>query len=63
MLLRLSGSNIRGMTVLTSDGSSEAVVVNLMGDIQPEQFSDVMVALDVDAPGIEDVKVAQAVDG
>ena len=42
-------TTIRGMTVLTSDGASEAVVVNLMGNIQPEQFGDGMVALDVDA--------------
>lgn len=60
MLVRLSGSRIRGMTVLTSDGQSEAVVVNLMGEIQPEQFSDVMVALDVDAPGVDSVEVAPA---
>jgi hypothetical protein len=63
MLLRMSGGQIQGMTVLTSDGDSEAVVVNLMGDIQPEQFGDVMVALDVNAPGIEDVKVAGTPNG
>jgi hypothetical protein len=63
MLMRMSGNQIRGMTVLTSDGHSEAVVVNLMGDIQPEQFGEVMVALDVDAPGIDDVKVAQTTGG
>ena len=63
MLLRMSGQNISGMTVLTSDGQSEAVVVNLMGDIQPEQFGDVMVALDVDAPGIDEVKVAEQTEG
>jgi hypothetical protein len=32
------------------------VVVNLMGEIQPQQFSDVMVALDVDAAGVEEVQ-------
>jgi hypothetical protein len=58
MLLRTSGGQIRGMTVLVSDGDSEAVVINLMGDIRPEQFSDVMVALDVDAAGVEDVRVS-----
>ena len=59
MLVRMSGQKISGMTVLVSDGDTEAVVINLMGDIQPDQFGDVMVALNVDAPGIEDVKVAE----
>lgn len=63
MLIRMSGEQISGMTVLTSDGESEAVVINLMGDIQPGQFGDVMVALDVDAPGVEDVKVAESAGG
>jgi len=59
MLLRMVDGRISGMTVLTSDGESEAVVVNLMGDIQPEQFSGVMLALDVDAPGTEHVRIAE----
>ena len=46
------------MTVLVSDGESEAVVINLMGDIKPGQFGDVMLALDVDSPGVEEVQVA-----
>ena len=58
MLLRRVNGRISGMTVLSSDGESEAVVVNLMGDIQPAQFGGVMLALDVEAPGVEDVKVA-----
>lgn len=57
MLLKIVGQQVRGMTVLVCDGESEAVVINLMGDIQPEQFSDVMVALDVDAA--EDVRPAE----
>ena len=63
MLLRMSGQRISGMTVLVTDGDAEAVVINLMGDIQPAQFGDVMVALNVDAPGIEDVKVAENTEG
>lgn len=63
MLLRTLGGRISGMTVLTSDGESEAVVVNLMGEIQPEQFGNVMVALDVDAPGVDGVRVAKRHDG
>lgn len=58
MLMRVNDQRISGMTVLVSDGESEAVIVNLMGDIQPEQFGDVMVALDVDAPGAGTVRVA-----
>ena len=56
MLMRTVDGRICGMTVLVSDGDSEAVIVNLMGEIQPEQFSEVMVALDVDAAGVGDVE-------
>lgn len=56
MLLRLDGDRICGMTVLVSDGDEEAVVINLMGDIQPQQFGGVMAALDVDAAGLADVE-------
>ena len=56
MLMRTVDGRICGMTVLVSDGQSEAVIVNLMGEIQPEQFSEVMVALDVDAAGVEDIE-------
>lgn len=58
MLLRVVDDQICGMTVLVSDGDTEAVVINLMGEIRPQQFGDVMLALDVDTPGIEDVQVA-----
>lgn len=58
MLLRTINGRICGMTVLVSDGESEAVVINLMGDIKPGQFGDVMLALDVDSPGVEEVQVA-----
>jgi len=58
MLLRVVDQQISGMTVLVSDGDSEAVVVNLMGEIKPQQFGDVMLALDVDTPGVEDVQIA-----
>lgn len=58
MLLRWVDGHVCGMTVLVSDGDSEAVVINLMGDIRPEQFGDVMFALDVDTPGVEAVERA-----
>ena len=58
MLLRVVDEQILGMTVLVSDGESEAVVINLMGEIRPQQFSDVIVALDVDTPGVENLQLA-----
>jgi hypothetical protein len=58
MLIRTVDQQICGMTVLVTDGDTEAVVINLMGEIKPQQFGDVMLALDVDAPGVENVKVA-----
>jgi hypothetical protein len=58
MLLRVVDEQIRGMTVLVSDGDSEAVVINLMGEIKPQQFGEVMLALDVDTPGVEEVRPA-----
>ena len=43
--------------MLVLDGADEAVIVNLMGEIEPEKFSDVMVALDVNAGGVDEVEV------
>jgi hypothetical protein len=63
MLLRMDKEHISGMIVLVSDGESEAVIVNLMGEIRPEQFGDVMVALEVDAPGVDNVQVEQTSEG
>jgi len=60
MLLRMLDGQIRGMTVLVCDGATEAVVINLMGTIQPDQFNSVMMALDVDAPGVDEIRVAPA---
>ena len=52
MLMRSDGDRILGLTLITSDGE-EAVVINLMGHLDPNHFSDVMVALNVDAPDVE----------
>jgi len=57
MLVKFSQDRMQGLTVLSSDGESEAVVVNLVGEIQPKRFSDIMLALDVDAPGVNDIQV------
>ncbi len=58
LLLKSAHGQVHGLTLLTSDGESEAVVINLMGDIQPRYFSDVMVALDIDEGGAQSVEVA-----
>jgi len=63
MLLRVVDGQVCGMTVLVSDGESEAVVINLMGDIRPEQFGEVMMALDVDSPAVETAEHAASEKG
>ena len=63
MLLKVVDQRIRGMTVLVSDGESEAVVINLMGDLEPQQFAGVMTALDVDAAGVQEVKPSKGKQG
>ena len=55
MLMRTVDQRVRGITVLASDGETEAVVINLMGQLQPGQFANVMAALDVNAAGVQDV--------
>ena len=53
MYAKPSASGIQGLTIVSADGD-EVVVVNVMGDIQPRYFSDVMLALDVDdAPEVQ----------
>ena len=59
MMIQQSGGQVHGLTMLSSDGDSEAVVINLIGDIQPEMFSDVMVALDVNDGAAQDIQVAE----
>jgi len=56
MFSKSSSNSMLGLTIVSAD-EEEVVVVNVMGDIQPEHFGDVMVALDVDdAP---EVQIAQ----
>ena len=52
VLMKLDEDRVAGLTVLTSD-THEAMVVNVMGDLQPEMFSEAMAALDVPAPEVE----------
>jgi len=55
MYVKPSGGHIRGLTIVSADGD-EVVVVNIMGDIDPVYYQDVMVALDVD--NVPDVQIA-----
>jgi hypothetical protein len=47
MFAKSSGAGIQGLTIVSAD-SEEVVVVNVMGDIDPKYYSDVMLALNVD---------------
>lgn len=62
MLVRVVEGQIRGVTVLVSD-DSEAVIVNLMGEIRPELFGEAMTALDIDAGGVDRVRVTATDQG
>jgi len=53
MYARSSASGIQGLTIVSAD-DEEVVVVNVMGDIDPKYYGDVMLALNVDdAPEIK----------
>ncbi len=53
MYMKSSGGGIRGLTIVSAD-EEEVVVVNVMGDIDPVYYSDVMLALDVnDGPEVQ----------
>ena len=57
MYVKSSGGGIRGLTIVSAD-DEEVVVVNVMGDIDPVYYRDVMVALNVDdAPEVQIVSV------
>ena len=53
MYAKSSDTGVQGLTIVSAD-DSEVVVVNVMGDIKPRYYSDVMVALNVDdAPEVQ----------
>lgn len=53
MFSKTTTRGMQGLTIVSAD-DEEVVVVNVMGDIKPEHFGDVMVALDVDdAPDVQ----------
>ena len=52
MLSKSNADGIVGLTLLTTD-KHEAVVINVMGDLNPEFFADTMAALEVPSPAID----------
>ncbi len=53
MYAKASGKGIKGLTIVSAD-EEDVVVINVMGDIDPKYYNDVMVALDVDdAPEVQ----------
>jgi hypothetical protein len=53
MYAKPSNGIMQGLTIVSAD-DEEVVVINIMGDIDPSYYKDVMVALDVeDAPDIQ----------
>lgn len=53
MYIKSSAKGIHGLTIVSAD-ETEVVVVNVMGDIDPVYYTDVMLALDMDdAPEIQ----------
>jgi len=59
LLVKIENERILGLTLLTMEEDSEVVVINLMGEIRPQNFSRVMVALEVDNKSARNVQVAQ----
>ena len=53
MYVKTSGAGISGLTIVSVD-DEEVVVINIMGDIDPVYYTDVMYALNVDdAPELQ----------
>ena len=52
VLVKMDGSHITGLTVMALD-AHEAVLVNVMGNLPPELFTETIAALDVDAPQVQ----------
>lgn len=57
MFAKVTARGIQGLTIVSAD-ETEVVVINVMGEIDPVHFGDVMLALDVqDAP---EIRIASA---
>ncbi len=52
VLVKMKGDHISGLTLLTSD-HKEVVIINIMGELQPDMFKTTMAALDIEMPDIQ----------
>jgi hypothetical protein len=59
MLVRIHAEKIAGLIVFTLD-STEAVIVNVMGDLSPDLFNGTMTALQVEVPEVKVLASAPA---
>ena len=53
LLMLSERGRMRGLTLLTTDGVSEVVVINILGELQPRHFNRVAGALELDAPRVQ----------
>jgi hypothetical protein len=60
LLVKMREDHILGLTLLVMDGDSEVVMINLMGEIRPQNLSNVMVALDIGNDSARKIQVAEA---
>jgi hypothetical protein len=58
MFAKTNGDHIRGLTIVSAD-EKEVVMINVMGEIDPARFSDVMVALDVNEAPVVQIAAAE----
>lgn len=56
VMVKVDSSKISGMAVLSADGD-EAVFVNMIGNIRPEFFNDILDSVDVDV-NVPDIELA-----
>ena len=52
IFLKMTGENVEGLTLMAVDGE-EAVFINVIGDINPEDLGKVVENFDVDLGGVE----------
>ncbi len=58
LLVKMREDRILGLTLLAMDEDSEVVMINLMGEIRPQNFSNVMVALNIGNDSARHVQVS-----
>ena len=53
IFMKMAGENVEGLTVMVTGDENEAVFVNIIGSIQPDELSRVMDSVNVDGIEIE----------